>query len=127
MYCTLTDDRGDILRSEYVLGYYELFDECGKIIDYFINYKGTLVTGKWKYVNNEYDVFKSFITKLELDRIEGISYGAIKTGHHSSTSIIKFDTKSVLKIADKLFYHFNKDGNFKKLIILVFLMKIKSW
>ncbi len=46
MYCTLTDDRGDILRSKYVLGYYELFDECGKIIDYFINYKGPFVTGK---------------------------------------------------------------------------------
>lgn len=76
------------VRSEYVLGYYELFDECGKIIDDFINYKGLCVTGKWKYVNNEYDVFKSFITKLELDRIEDISYDLIKTEPHSSTSII---------------------------------------
>ena len=101
-----TFDRDDILRSEYVLGYYELFDECGKIIDYFINYKGPFVTGKWKYVNNEYDVFKSFITKLELDRIEGISYGAIKTEPHSSTSIIKSDTKAVLKIADNFFTSF---------------------
>lgn len=109
------DDRGGILRPEYVLGYYELFDECGKIIEDFINYKGPFVTGKRKYVNNEYDVFKSFITKLELDRIEGISYGAIKTEPHSSTSIIKSDTKAVLKIDDKLFYHFNKDGSIKKI------------
>lgn len=98
-----------------MLGYYELFDDCGKTIKDLINYKGPFVTGKRKYVNNEYDVFKSFITKLALDRIEGISYGAIKTEPHSSTSIIKSDTKAVLKIDDKLFYHFNKDGSIKKI------------
>lgn len=109
------DDRGDILRPYYVLGYYELFDDCGKIIEDLINYKGPFVTEKRKYVNNEYDVFKSFITKLTLDRIEGVPYSAIKTEPHSSTSIIKSDTKAVLKTDDKLFYHFNKDGSIKKI------------
>lgn len=98
-----------------MLGYYELFDDCEKIIEDLINYKGLFVIGKRKYVNNEYDVFKSFITKLELDRIEGVSYGVIKTAPHYSTTIIKSDTKAVLKIDDKLFYHFNKDGKIKKI------------
>lgn len=97
-----------------------------KIIEDLINYKGSFVPGKRKCVNNKYDVFKSFIAKLELDRIEGVFYDAIKTEPHSLTSIIKSDTKAVLKIDDKLFYHFNKDWNIKKLIILVFLMKTKS-
>lgn len=111
----INDDRGDILRPEYLLGYYELFDNSGKIIEDLINYKGSFVTGKRKHVNNEYDVFKSIITKLELDRIEGVSCGAIKTEPHSSTNIINSDTKAVLKIDDKLFYHFNKDGTIKKI------------
>ena len=95
-------------------GYCELFDDCGKIIEDLINYKGPFLTGK-KYVNNEYDVFKSFIIKLELDRIEAISYGAIKIEPHSSTIIIKSDTKAVLKIVDKMVYHFNKDGSIIKI------------
>ncbi len=109
------DDRGDILRPEYVLGYYELLDDSGKIIKDLINYKGSFVTGKRKQINNAYDVFKSLITELELDRIEGISFGAIKTEPRSSTNIIKSTTKAVLKINDKLFYHFNKDGTIKKI------------
>lgn len=85
------------------------------IVDWLLPSIRSICNRKRKYVNNEYDVFKSFITKLELDRIEGISYGIIKTEPHSSTSIIKSDTKAVLKIDDKLFYHFNKDGNIKKI------------
>ena len=52
---------------------------------------------------------------MELDRIEGVSCGAIKTEPHSSTNIINSDTKAFLKIDDKLFYHFNKDGTIKKI------------
>lgn len=77
-------------------------------------------------MNNEYYVFKYIITKLELDRIESISFGTIKTEPHPSTNIINPNIKTILKIDDKLLYYFNKNGTIKKMIILVFLMMIKS-
>lgn len=109
------DDRGDILPPKNLLGFYELYDNNDQLISDIVNFKGTFKTGKRMHILSKFDVFKSLETGLELDRIEGISRGPIKSEPHTSTSIIKSDTNAVLKIGDKLFYHFKKDGSIEKI------------
>lgn len=108
------DDRGDILRPQYILSYYELLDENNNIINDLIHHYGFFKTGNRKYVNNEFDVFKSLEKNVELDRIEGFANGARKNEPSTSTSIIKSDVKAILKLSKDTYYHFKKDGTIEK-------------
>ena len=110
----INDDRGGVLRPQYLLGYYELLDENNNIIDDLIHHYGFFKTGNRKHVNNEFDVFKSLEKQIELDRIEGIAKGPCESGPSTSTSIIKSDVKAVLKLSKDTYYHFKKDGTIEK-------------
>ena len=104
-----------MFREEKVLSFFKLVDEDGNEISDIMHFVGKFRTAqRKKQPLAPDDFFYSVKTGLKFEYLEDVSYVPEYSELDPSSIVFDSSVKAVLKIANGVYYHFNKDGSVEK-------------